>query len=59
MMDIECVQAAFIWRDEPGVGRRVAASAGAAGRYCVNKTKHPVLLMDMWLLYPAGFGQAF
>jgi len=59
MMAIGRVYAAFIWRDEPGVGRRVAPSAGAAGRNCVNKTKHPVLLMDMCLLYPADFRQAF
>jgi hypothetical protein len=56
---------AALWRDEPGVGRRVAAwcrvkTAGAAERNSVSKTKHPVLLMDMCcLLYPADFRQAF
>jgi hypothetical protein len=50
---------AVLWRDEPGVGRRVAAgarvkTAGAAEHTYVNNTKHPVLLMDRHVLAVSG-----
>jgi len=67
MMDIGLCRLSYgavLLRDELGVGRRVAAwcrvkTAGAAERNYVNKTKHPVLLMGLCLLYPADFRQAF
>jgi hypothetical protein len=53
-----CGAMSLVWAVALLRGARVK-TAGAAERNYVNKTKHPVVLMDMCVLYPADLGQEF